>query len=215
MTDLFDNKYQPGRILIQTVGSGGPGNSWVSAIAVTQIEGNVEVWYCSDLTEVYDEYEVDHDKKYDDENFEPYLLGTIEGELDVRKLVSWLSINKPEGFIFDEIKIKGVKGLWTDLIEISLNEEYSETLDHLLTLSDKELKLFWKKNDFIKHESHYIKDVLDQINSLVEEKIYEADLSDLTFAEVLKHSKVKDPFNLGSLEEALDEIIEEPLEDEI
>ena len=69
-------------------------------------------------------------------------MGTIEGELDVRKLVSWLSINKPEGFIFDEIKIKGVKGLWTDLIEISLNEEYSETLDHLLTLSDKELNLF-------------------------------------------------------------------------
>ena len=124
------------------------GNSWVSAIAVTQIEGNVEVWYCSDLTEVYDEYEVDHDKKYNDENFEHYLLGTIEGELDVRKLISWLSINKPEGFIFDEIKIKGVKGLWTDLIEISLNEEYSETLDHLLTLSDKELNLFWKKNDF-------------------------------------------------------------------
>ncbi len=208
MTDLFDNKYQPGRILIQTVGSAGPGNSWVSALAVTQIEGNVEVWYSPDLTEVYDD-------EYEDEDNEPYLLGSIEGELDLRKLVSWLSFNKPEGFYFDEIKIKGVRGLWKDLIEISLNEEYSETLDHLLTLSDKELKLFWKKNDFFKHESYHINDVLDRINSLIEEEIYEADLSDLTFAEVLKHSKVKDPFNLGSLEEALEEIIEEALEEEI
>ena len=208
MTDLFDNKYQPGRILIQTVGSGGPGNSWVSAIAVTQIEGNVEVWYCSDLTEVYD-------NEYEDEDNEPYLLGSIEGELDLRKLVSWLSFNKPEGFYFDEITIKGVKGFWKDLIEISLYKEYSETLDHLLSLNDKELKLFWKKNDFFKHESHYIKDVLDQINSLVDEKIYEADLSDLTFAEVLKHPKVKNHFNLTSLEKALDTLIEESLEEEI
>ena len=215
MTDLFDNKYQLGRILIQTVDSAEPGNSWVSALAVTQIEGNVEVWYSPDLTEVYDEYEEDYDDDYDDDENEPYLLGSIEGELDLRKLVSWLSFNKPEGFYFDEIKIKGVRGLWKDLIKISLNEEYSETLDHLLTLSDKELKLFWKKNDFFKHESYHINDVLDRINSLIEEEIYEADLSDLTFAEVLKHSKVKDPFNLGSLEEALDEIIEEALEEEI
>ena len=55
MTDFFDNKYQPGRILIQTVGSGGPGNSWVSAIAFTQTEGNVEVWYSPDLTEEYED----------------------------------------------------------------------------------------------------------------------------------------------------------------
>ena len=215
MTDLFDNKYQPGRILIQTVGSGGPGNSWVSAIAFTQTEGNVEVWYSPDLTEVYGEYEEDYDDDYDDEENEPYLLGSIEGELDLRKLVSWLSFNKPEDFYFDEIKIQGVKGFWKDLIEISLYEEYSETLDHLLSLSDKELKLFWKKNDFFKHESHYIKDVLDQINSLVDEKIYEADLGDLTFAEVLKHPKVKDHFNLISVEKALDTLIEESLEEEI
>ena len=71
------------------------------------------------------------------------------------------------------------------------------------------------KNDFFKHESHYIKDVLDQINSLVDEKIYEADLSDLTFAEVLKHPKVKNRFNLISLEKALNEIIGESLEEEI
>ena len=183
MTNLFDNKYQPGQIRIQTVGSAGPGNSWVSAIAITEIEGNVKVWYSPDLTEEYeDECEEDYDVDYDDEENEPYLLGSIEGELDLRKLVLWSSFNKPEDFYFDEITIKGVKGFWKDLIEISLYEEYSETLDHLLSLSEKELKIFWEKNDFFKHESHYIKDVLDQINSLVDEKIYEADFSDLTFA---------------------------------
>ena len=120
----------------------------VSAMAFIVTEGNVEVWYSPDLTEVYDEYEEDYDDDYDDEENEPYLLGSIEGELDLRKLVSWLSFNKPEGFYFDEIKIQGVKGFWKDLIEISLYEEYSETLDHLLSLSDKELKLFWKKTIF-------------------------------------------------------------------
>ena len=215
MTDLFDDQYQPGRILIKTVGSAGPGNSWVSAIAFTQIDGKIEVWYSPDLTEVYQHNEEDYDDYYDEPEFEPYLLGSIESEFDNRELISWLSLNKPEGFYFDEITIQGVKGFWKDLFEISLYEGYGEALDHLLSLSDEELRLFWDKNRLFKHESHFIKDVLNQINRLFDEKINEADLRDHTFAQILKHPKIKIPFDLGSLEETLDKIIEEEFEEEL
>ena len=57
MTDLFDDKYQPGRILIKTLGSGGPGNSWVSAFAIFQNGKQVDIWYTPDLTDVYEDDE--------------------------------------------------------------------------------------------------------------------------------------------------------------
>ena len=133
MKDLFNTKSKPGRIFIQTVGSGGPGNSWVSAIVTKQLKGEFEVWYNPDLTQ-----------EYEDE-CEPFILGSIKGELDPRKLVSFLSTTKPEGFYFDEITIQGIKGIWKDLIIIALSEEYSEVLEQLLTLNDSDLNEFNKK----------------------------------------------------------------------
>ena len=44
------------------------------------------------------------------------------------------------------ITIEGVKGVWEDLLVISLKEEYEETLDHILSLNDQELEVFWQKS---------------------------------------------------------------------
>ena len=193
MTDLFDPKYQPGRILIKTVGSGGPSNSWVSALAISQIGKQVDIWYSPDLTTIYDE----------DECNETHQLGSIEGELDFRKLVSWLSLNKPEDFYFDEITIEGVKGVWEDLIVISLYEEYEETLDHILSLNDQELEVFWQKSGPFAINGDADTEFLERINFLFDVDIDEADRSGATLAELLTDPEVEDPLSLDSLDKTV------------
>ena len=197
MTDLFDNKYQPGRILIQTVGSGGPGNSWVSAIATKQIKSKVQVWYHPDLTE-----------EYEDE-CEPFILGTIKGELDARNLISFLNSNKPDDFYFDEITIKGVKGLWKDLINISLSGEYTDVLEQLLSLKDNDLKRFNKKEGpFVENDLIEI-DILDRINELLFDRLDETGKSNLTLSELLNHTDLKEKLSLDALEEQIEIWVEE------
>ena len=193
MTDLFDDKYQPGRILIKTVGSGGPCNSWVSALAISQIGKQVDIWYSPDLTTIYDED--------DDECNETYQLGSIEGELDFRKLVSWLSLNKPEGFCFDEITIEGVKGFWKDLIAISLCENYEETLELILSLNDTDLKKFLTINGPFTEDNFLITEELDRLWSLFDEKLCETGKSGYTLAQLLNHPDLKVPLCLESLED--------------
>ena len=51
MKNLFNGKLKSDQIFIQTVGSGGPGNSWVSAITTKRNKDKFEVWYNPDLTE--------------------------------------------------------------------------------------------------------------------------------------------------------------------
>ena len=192
MTDLFDNKYLPGRILIQTVGSGGPGNSWVSAIATKQIKGKVEVWYNPDFTQEYED------------DSEPFILGSIKGEHDPRSIVSFLNSNKPEGFYFDEITIQGIKGIWKDLIIISLSDEYSEVLEQLLTLNDNDLKKFNKKEGpFVENDILEI-DKLDQINEILFERLDETGKSNLTLSQLLNHSDLNTKFSLKSVEEQIE-----------
>ena len=128
MKNLFSGKLKSDQIFIKTIGSGGPGNSWVSAITTKRNKDKFEVWYNPDLTE--------------EEEYEPYILGTIDSALEPRELIKLLSLEKPEGFYFDEITIKGVEGFWIDLIVLSLSEDYSELLEQILSLNDDDLKVF-------------------------------------------------------------------------
>ncbi len=189
MTNLFDNKYQPGQIRIQTVGSVGPGNSWVSEIVTKQIKGKVEVWYNPDLTE-------------EDES-EPYILGSIDYALELREFVTCLSTEKPEGFYFDEITIQGVEGFWKDLIVLSLSEDYSELLEQILSLNDDDLKVFFQ------NEGPYTKngileiDKLNRLTDILFERIEDSGKSNLTLSQLLNHSDLNEKLSLDELEDQI------------
>ena len=189
MTNLFENKYQPGQIRIQTVGSAGPGNSWVSEIVTKQIKGKVEVWYNPDLTE-------------EDES-EPYILGSIDYALELREFVTCLSTEKPEGFYFDEITIQGVEGFWKDLIVLSLSEDYSELLEQILSLNDDDLKVFFQ------NEGPYTKngileiDKLNRLTDILFERIEDSGKSNLTLSQLLNHSDLNEKLSLDVLEDQI------------
>ncbi len=189
MTNLFENKYQPGQIRIQTVGSAGPGNSWVSEIVTKQIKGKVEVWYNPDLTE-------------EDES-EPYILGSIDYALELREFVTCLSTEKPEGFYFDEIIIQGVEGFWKDLIVLSLSEDYSELLEQILSLNEDDLKVFFQ------NEGPYTKngileiDKLNRLTDILFERIEDSGKSNLTLSQLLNHSDLKEKLSLDVLEDQI------------
>ena len=190
MKNLFSGKLKSDQIFIKTIGSGGPGNSWVSAITTKRNKDKFEVWYNPDLTE--------------EEEYEPYILGTIDSALEPRELIKLLSQEKPEGFYFDEITIKGVEGFWIDLIVLSLSEDYSELLEQILSLNDDDLKVFFQNEGSYLEKGFLQIDKLDRINEILFESLEESGKSDLSLSQLLNHTELREKLSIDALEEQIE-----------
>ena len=131
-------------------------------------------------------------------------MGTIDSALEPRELIKLLSQEKPEGFYFDEITIKGVEGFWIDLIVLSLSEDYSELLEQILSLNDDDLKVFFQNEGSYLEKGFLQIDKLDRINEILFESLEESGKSDLSLSQLLNHTELREKLSIDALEEQIE-----------
>ena len=84
-----------------------------------------------------------------------------------------------------------------------MHEEYEETLDHILSLNDQELEVFWQKSGPFSVNGDADTEFLERINFLFDVDIDEADRSGATLADLLTDPEVEDPLSLDSLDKTV------------
>ena len=185
----LEDAHERGAIIFQTLGSCVPGLTFKAVRVIWPHPSSVEFWYGGDAIDGYE------------------LIEKLEGSLDYRKAAevfeSSEALQLPDAY-FVEMKIKGLSGLWKEVILIAMNEELSWITEHLLSLNNRQLKQFRKANGPLMRGTRFNHTLLSQVTEIMQEKVVQADMGFSTFAELFKKSSAGKSLSLAELQQDLE-----------
>jgi len=172
-------------ILVQALGSTGPGLSWQYILAIIPQTRQVTIYH-GDLQE--------------NEIYDKNLIG---GPLDTKRLVEYIAKQESlhlEDEFYNEISISGIKGYWKDMILLSLHAHYSLLVDELVSFSEDQYKTFVKTNGKLIQKNTLNYPLLDRIEYLTDEISSYPEISNTSLAELLTGFDKTGQLDLDSLE---------------